>query len=497
MPRWLTAEAGAAARIIESAARLPLAICVVGARAAAQPELTLARVAAALDAEPGLDAFADRDPAADVRAALSWSYRQLDAPAARLFRLLGLHPGPDISAPATASLAAASLDESRRLLSELCRCHLLAEDGAGRFSFHDLLRSYAAELARASDDPADRGAAVRRALDHYQATAAAALLALNGRQLPADTPPLAAGVQPEPVPTRAAALDWFDREYPVLIRLVSLAGAAGFDVPAWQLPWLLASVFESQARWDDWEATHEIAMAAARRLGDQRAQALIHTTTGRCAMVREDLPAAEQHLQQALDLFEALGDVRWQAHVHINLGIIVHAVGRHRDASALALHAHELYGRIGDMPGQAGSLINLGRYSSHLGHHGLARERLTRALAMYRDLGDPTGQGTALANLGLASLRLGEYPEAIACYQAAADIFGDLGHPAHQAEALADLGEACRQGGQPDAAAQAWQQALAIYQQLAHPAAAAVRRQLDSLAARQSDPRARRPGTCR
>ena len=105
----LAAHPGAAARIIASCARLPLALSIIAARAAMRPDLSLREIAAELAASPDLDAFRDdSDPAADVRAAFSWSYRQFDAEAARAFRLAGLHPGPDLERYAVAALAAST-----------------------------------------------------------------------------------------------------------------------------------------------------------------------------------------------------------------------------------------------------------------------------------------------------------------------------------------------------------------------------------------------------
>ena len=96
--------------------------------------------------------------------------------AARLFRLLGLHAGPDISAAAAASLAGLPPDQARRGLGELTRAHLLAEPAPGRFSCHDLLRAYAAELTQSADSEAERHAATGRVLDHYLHTANSAAL---------------------------------------------------------------------------------------------------------------------------------------------------------------------------------------------------------------------------------------------------------------------------------------------------------------------------------
>src|SRR5262249_58391170 len=99
----------------------------------------------------GLDALDGGDPLSDVRAVLSWSYRSLSSNAARLFQLLGVHPGPDISTPAAASLAGLPLPTVRRHLAELTRANLIGEHVPGRYAFHDLLRAYAAEQAESTD----------------------------------------------------------------------------------------------------------------------------------------------------------------------------------------------------------------------------------------------------------------------------------------------------------------------------------------------------------
>ena len=165
----VAAEPAAAASIIAACAGLPLALTIAAARAAVSLRLPLAAIAAELsEAASALDPFDGGESATDVRAVFSWSYRALPAAAARMFRLLGLHPGPDIALCAAASLAAVP---PLALLAELTRAHLLAEHVPGRYAFHDLLRAYAGELARAHDDPGAQDAAVGRVLDHYLHTA--------------------------------------------------------------------------------------------------------------------------------------------------------------------------------------------------------------------------------------------------------------------------------------------------------------------------------------
>ena len=162
------AELPAADDIIALCARLPLALMLVAARAAAHPGFRLAALAAELrEAGGSLDAFSGQDQATNVRAVFAWSYLRLSTPARRLFRLLGLHYGPDISTPAVASLAGMAREQIRPALAELARAHLVTERVPGRFAFHDLLRAYATELAGAHDSDDYRRAARRRMLDHY------------------------------------------------------------------------------------------------------------------------------------------------------------------------------------------------------------------------------------------------------------------------------------------------------------------------------------------
>jgi len=103
----------------------------------------------------------------DVRAVFSWSYDRLSASAAEMFRLLGVHPGPDISLSAAASLAALPRPEAGAALRSWYVRTWSAEREHGRYAFHDLLRAYAAEQAQWFDSVTDQRTAVHRVLDHY------------------------------------------------------------------------------------------------------------------------------------------------------------------------------------------------------------------------------------------------------------------------------------------------------------------------------------------
>jgi hypothetical protein len=172
------AEPTAAVGLTRLCAGLPLAVVIVAARAASRPQASLSALADELRQMHLLDALVTGDAATDMRTVFSWSYKQLPESAARMFQLLGLHPGPHISAPASASLADTQLTEAQRLLEKLTRESLLVEHVPGRFTMHDLLRAYAADLAHApdSDDPRD---ALGRLFDYYLSTAAVAMKLLH------------------------------------------------------------------------------------------------------------------------------------------------------------------------------------------------------------------------------------------------------------------------------------------------------------------------------
>jgi NB-ARC domain/TIR domain len=176
----VAAEPHAVAEIIIRCAHLPLALTLVAARAAVQSHLGLWLLVDELrDTQHLWQTLTGDDPTTNVRVVFSWSYQALSRDAARLFRLLGLHPGPDLAASAAASLAGVAASDVRRLLAELTRASLLVEHTPGRYTFHDLLRAYAADLVHTTDSDEQRHAATQRMLDHYRDTAYTAARLLN------------------------------------------------------------------------------------------------------------------------------------------------------------------------------------------------------------------------------------------------------------------------------------------------------------------------------
>ncbi|HEY2639214.1 MAG TPA: BTAD domain-containing putative transcriptional regulator, partial [Streptosporangiaceae bacterium] len=272
-----SADPAAVALLVRLCGGLPLALAITAARAAAQPALPLSALADELtDEQHRLDALDTGDQMTSLRAAFSWSCRQLSGPTARMFWLLGGHPGPDVSVAAAASMAGLPSPEARRALGELVAASMLIEHAPGRYVLHDLLHAYAAEQRPDAEPEPGRRSAEARLVDHYLHTAHAGTLLLVPVGHPIVLDAAQPGVVPERLADRESALAWFRTELAVLLAVVGLAAAGGLDRQAWQLPWTLRSFLDGQGLWQDWDAVNKVALAAAERLQDQNGLGWTH-----------------------------------------------------------------------------------------------------------------------------------------------------------------------------------------------------------------------------
>jgi DNA-binding SARP family transcriptional activator/tetratricopeptide (TPR) repeat protein len=473
------ADAEAASRLAELCSRLPLALSIVTARAAGRPCLSLAELARELgDAAERLDALDAGDPAASVRAVFSWSYQQLTGSAARLFRLLGLHPGPDITISATASLAGVAPSRARGLIAELADANLIAEHAPGRYAFHDLLRAYAADVSAATDCESERRDAQLRVLDHYLHTAHSGSQILNPARLRVAISPPRPGVTPEGLASISHALAWFDAERQVLLAAVAQASDLGFDAYAWQLPWTLMLFFDRQGHWHDQMAIQHIAIAAATRLGDLAAQARAYRDLG-TAFGRSGAPAqARVHYCRALDLHRQLGDRLGEARAHIEIASVAELESSLGEALDHARRALALYQAEGNQAGMARALNAVGWLHGRMGNYEETLRCCVRALGLSSGAGDPVNDAGTWDSMGYAHYQLGRHAEAVSCFRTAVGILDGLHAGCHQAPMLVHLGDACQAAGDQDAARDAWRDALALLDDLQHPDAEQARARL-------------------
>jgi class 3 adenylate cyclase/tetratricopeptide (TPR) repeat protein len=401
-----------------------------------------------------------------VAAAFNLSYEDLAGDQQRLFRRLGLHPGPDIDGYAAAALDGTGLAAARRRLEALYDQYLLAEQAPGRYRMHDLIREHARALAGQLDPDGDRDQATARLQDYYQyaGALAGALLALQSR-----APAPAADAIPAAVPALAdheQALTWARAERANLIACLDQATATGQHARIIALTAGLAALLRQDGPWAEALTRHTTALRSARHTGDRPGQANALTNLGVVRWGTGDHPGAARDLEQALAISRDLGDLPGQARALIYLGNVRRATGDYPGAARDLEQALAISRDLGDLPGQAWALRILGDVRQLTGDYPGAAQDTEEALGISRDLGDRRGQANALTFLGIARRATADHPGAARDLEEALGIFRDLGDRRGQANALSILGDVRRLAGDYPGAARDLEEALGIYQDI-------------------------------
>ncbi|MBM2614281.1 tetratricopeptide repeat protein [Actinoplanes sp. LDG1-06] len=476
------AEPEAVKAIITACARLPLALALATAHAATRPTLTLGMLAEALaDRRHRLETLAGDAPSTDIEAVFSWSYHTLTASGARLFRHLGLHVGPDISASAATSLAGVSVSSVGPLLAELTLANLLVENAPGRYAFHDLLRVYAAKTAAAEESDEQRRRATRRMLDHLLHSAHTAALLVQPTRERLELAPFEPGVSPENPAGQVAAMAWFTSELPVLLAAVNQAATTGFDVHTWQLAWVLTDFLERRGHWRDWTTVAQAAVAAADRLGDPAVQSRSYRLLGYSYIRQGQFDEGLTQLQRALVLYQQLGDLTGQAYIHLAFTGIRERVGRYADGLHHARQALDLYQETAHVAGQGNALNSIGWCLAHLGRHEEALSYCRKALGLHQEMNNRYGQAQTWDSIGFIHHDAGHHPEAVACYLRAIEQYRELDR-FEEADTLVRLGDTYDEMKNATAAQEAWEAALVILEDIGHPNAVPARAKLETLA---------------
>jgi len=467
--------------IIDRCARLPLALAVAAAqlRQSGAPIATLAADLA--HARDRLDVLNGGEPSSEPRAVFSWSYSTLSGAAAGLFRLLGLHPGRDLSVAAAASLAGCPVRAVRPLLSELTRASLVFEQPPGRFGCHDLLRAYAAELADLAETPQSRRQAVRRLLDHYLHSAYEADRLLTPARDRAELQAAASGVTAENHTDLRLASAWLDVEHEVLLRVSDHAFDDGWDYHCVNLYFALQHHLDWRGDWHDAIELGGRAARSARHIEDHAVQSRVHRLLAHSLMRVGRYDEATRELTHALDVCRRAGDLRGQAHAHRTIALVWGAQDRYHEALLEDKRALELYQSIGYAGGEAYSLNAVGWDLAQLGAYDEALIHCEQALPLNVKIDSAVGEANVWDSLGYIHHRLGRLDDAVACYKRALELFRSLGDRHEVTSTLERLGDAHRAGGDAESARDCWNQALHGYRSLDRPEAAAVEAKLRGL----------------
>ena len=435
----LSPETEAAGEIARLCGYLPLAIGMLARQLRHHPARSGAGLAA--DLASARDRLAGMHAEnLSVAAAFDLSYQELTADQQRLFRRLGLAPGPDIDSYAAAALDDISVETARGRLDDLYDNHLITEPQAGRYLLHDLLREYARTLADGDDD-AESQAAVGRVVSYYAYVAAAASKHIatwttGGGRPPPGSPP--AHAPPLAAPQEATA--WLEAERSNLFVAVSSAAEA-LPQHAVAIATAMGGFLRASGRWDQAAAQYQTALNAARRAGDRPGQAGALDELGLLQQLTGDYTAATATLAQAVALYTELGDRRGQAYALNHLGLVHQDTGDYRAATASHQRALALAREAGDRLAEAVSITDLGQVQQLTGNYRAAIASHEQALAMFRDLDSPFDEADALTQMGFNECALGNYEAATARHRQSLAVFRRLGDRLGQAWAIGGLGE--------------------------------------------------------
>ncbi len=450
--------------VAELCGYLPLALRIAGALLRHRPAWSLEHLAEKLrDQHQRVSALSDGDR--ELPAVFDLSYASLETRHRRLWRLLGLIPGPDLDAYAAAALVEADPARAAGLLEDLVDHNLLAACGPGRYRLHDLLRAHARTLAAADPAP-EREAAVDRLLHYYAHTAqkASAPIARNPRPIPDGSAPAHIPALPGPESARS----WLRTERPSLEAAFTHACTHGLDGHAISLAAGLAEILLTDGPWTRALDIRQAAADTADRLGHSAAHASALTDLGRVRQVTGDYPAAGDALTRALDIYRTLGNRLGEATALTELGRVRAFTGDYPGAGDALILALDIYRALGNPLGEAGALTDLARLRQVTGDYPRARDALTRALQLYRVLSHRHGEATALTELGRVLHLIGDYPEVGDALTRALDIYRALGNRLGEANALTDLARLRQVTGDYAGAGDALTLALDIYGALGH-----------------------------
>ncbi|MDQ1294868.1 MAG: hypothetical protein QG608_2753 [Actinomycetota bacterium] len=444
-------EPTATTDLAEQGARLPLALRVAAELAVSRPNSSLEQLVTEFeDQQTRLDLLdAGGDPRTAVQVVLSWSYRNLPPPAARLFRLLGLVQGRDLDERAVHALAGGPPEHVDSALDGLVRAHLVQRLGSDRCTQHDLLRAYAARIA-AEGSEAENRRALTRLFEHYLGTASRAVALLHPDQREG-LPPGGDARRSIPLTDPAAARAWLDAERTALVAAVCQASTQGWEEYATRLAAVLRRYLNS-GHFTEGLAIHDHALRAARTTGNraEQAHALVGLAT---AQWRQDrISPAVEHLREALLLFRQTDDRVGQARALGNLGLIHQRQGQLGTALDELESSLALSRQLGEPSGQAYALLNIGLLLTLQGHRERAGTTLREALTLFETAEDPSGQAHALHGLCSLSLSAGRPQAAVEPAERAVRIFETLGDDSGRARCLVGLGLARLGPARPGAA---------------------------------------------
>jgi DNA-binding SARP family transcriptional activator/tetratricopeptide (TPR) repeat protein len=468
------------ARIVEQCGWLPLAIRIAAARHRANRLQTLDDIEDLLSEEHERLAELD-DGDRSVAASFAVSHADLGKDPRRLFALIAAHPGPDLDIHAAAALVGMPALEVKRLLTHLVDRNLIGQPERDRYRFHDLVGVFAREYALPEVPELDRAAGLHRLVDYYLWVAEKADTTITPYRF---RMPLEVTHHPASLPDLRgydSALAWLATELPSLVGACRAAADNGLDAQCWQLAYALRGFFFLTKRWEPWLETHELALDAARRLGDVRAEATTVNNLGLAAIEQGQHAAAASHYRRALRLFQEAGDAHGEHTAVANLAWIAFFEGRYADFLRDSRRTLDYYRRCGAHRNAAITLRGVALAQIETGQVAAAIVHLHEVLDLFERLGLRLDVAMTLNCLGEAHERSGEPDRAVEHHQRAVDASRHCGSTYELARAHHRLGHLAAAAGDRGGARVYWKHALDGYCALDAPQQAELRARLAAL----------------
>ncbi|WP_206308667.1 AfsR/SARP family transcriptional regulator [Streptomyces sp. A1136] len=473
-------EEVAAQALIRTVGGLPLALRIVAARLAARPHWTLASMVHRLANERHrLDELTHGEMT--MRASLCLTHDGLAPEDRRLLRLLSLAKGPTLPG----WLAGALLDDRRPfpsdLLEPLVDVQMLdvvgvESTGGFRYRFHEIIRVFAREQLAAHDEPAAQSQALGRMLGGWMSLAEQAHRRIYGGDFT-----VLHGSAPRWEPPASCVdellvdpLEWLDSEQSNLVQAVEQAAEQEMHELCWDLATTLTTLFEGRGYFDEWERTHELALAAVRAAGNTRGTAALLGSLGVLYLGRSQLAESHASLTSALGLFRELDDRQGLALCHRDLALLERMRGDEESALSLYDRALRDFDRVGDVVGRAIVLTQSAQIWMRRGQTATAQSRLDEALGIYRSVGYTGGQARTLRRAGQLQQAQGEHEHAVRTFTEVLELCRDSGDVIGEGHLLRDLGAAHAEMGRGEAARGFYAQALSVREQIMDLGGAAV-----------------------
>lgn len=474
------AEPEAVAELARICGGLPVALRICGAQLAGPREgKPISWLTKRLADETSRLQRLSYGPGNSLQAVFDDAYGALPGAEAAFYRRIGLHPGPNFTAPIAAIASNTTIEQAEDLLDGLCQAHLV-EDRGERFRFHDLLHAHAHQVAERDETAGAQEGAVRAVIVFLVAAAQRMDHAITPDRLRiASLPP--AG-EPD-FASPAEALIWFEEERPNLLAVVRAANERGFNDEAWWLAEAMWIAYGNHKHFDEAREVYSLGAESAREVENPEAEARMRQQLARALIDLKRYDEAEQELEVAERLAAGASNLMLQASVVEFIGLLHFNRGEYPAAIASLERSCVAFGAIGYQRGVVLQEYLLGRSLTAMGKPRDAVCHLLRARELVDRDGDALTCGRVLIRLGEAQLAAEDAAGAAASFRQGASVMSQHEAPQYAALALEGMANVCRNQSDQAGEIEHLAAALDIFRVLDDPRAKPLDARLAQLAA--------------